>query len=105
MPSECWPLQEELKGNRDIPPTLVEICQELHMHFTGSAEGLMPEEVAKMVNILEIAVKHWKPAKARWNKYDEAILNIVKITLEEYNNSWWKEFIDERNMVSGTRLE
>jgi hypothetical protein len=101
MPKECWVLQDKLKNNIELfgrsntnyntgfRPGLLEICQELHEYTTGSSDVLDFDHKTRdlIVKILETAVDNWEPAspKVSWKDYDDAVLNIVKITLKEYH--------------------
>ena len=88
MPQECWALQDKLvEGSENIRPTLLEICQDLHMYNTGSCDSLHYDKEVRdlMVYILETALNHWvHGSKSRWKAYDDAVLHIVQVTLNEY---------------------
>lgn len=85
MPSECWALQDELAEPNRCRPTLPELCQSLHEFMSGSSPDMDVATEVKIVHILEVASTNWAPtAHSKCEEYDNAVLNLIKVTLKEY---------------------
>jgi len=72
----------------DQGETLLDVCLETHMATTGASDMMgddMMDDEWKVRNrrILETAVENWTPSSPRHLRFDNAVLEIVKATLEE----------------------
>jgi hypothetical protein len=81
MPKECWELQATINPDRGTM-TLPEICQELHEMTTGSMD-CDPKIRDKYIQILALAKVFWVPEPDFTKHYDDAVLNLIEVTLDE----------------------
>lgn len=75
MPSNTRVLQEG--------KTLLDICLELHMSNTGASDVLTENDITKYLDILITATLCWEEGLKQWKDFDDAVLNLVKITTRE----------------------
>ncbi len=71
---------------RDAKPSLgiLEVCQELHMSRTGSADPLSDEMRVAMRTWLSSRLQLWRPSVGeQWRPYDEGIRSLIAATLAE----------------------
>ena len=62
---------------------LLNICLELHMSNTGSSDALNSEQRSFLVNILKQAIIDWTEGSDKTKKFDNAVLYLIQITLQE----------------------
>jgi hypothetical protein len=61
---------------------LPEICLIVHMYNTGSGP-ISLEEYEEYRETLQIAVDNWKEERAENKLFDDAVLNLINVTLKE----------------------
>lgn len=77
-------------------PSILEICIELHQNATGSADYLSTKQYDEYYHFLVNKIKNWKPGLEMCKRFDDAVLELAKATLEECN----KYFAPEKNHES-----
>lgn len=78
--------------------TLLDICINTHMALLGSADPLTLIELQRNTEILQKAVDHWQPGRTSSKRFDDAVLELCRATLEELANERHriaKEWINE----------
>ena len=76
-------MQIEAQQLMDQGETLLDVCLETHMATTGASDMMDDEWKVRNRRILETAVENWTPSSPRHLRFDNAVLEIVKATLEE----------------------
>lgn len=85
-----WPNHDGYENR--TPYTVLEIVDQVHSHTMGSCEQLDEEWVAFLVRCLNELVTNWQPpSAASWN-FDNAMLQLVRLTIEDYNARYGDEF-------------
>lgn len=59
---------------------ILDVCEALHGHVTGSGDALAPDVVADHVAWLSSRVMHWMPSA---NSYDTAVLALAMAAIAE----------------------
>ena len=76
-------MPQEAQALMDNDETLLDICLETHMATTGASDMLDDEWMVRNRRVLEIAVENWTPSSPRHLRFDNAVLELIKATLEE----------------------
>lgn len=66
---------------------LLNICLELHMSNTGSSDVIGFTKKIFLVTILEQALEEWKEGPTSSKPFDDAVKNLIEITIKEYKDS------------------
>ena len=66
--------------------TLLDVCMESHMSYTGSSDPLPENELRRNVSVLQTAINHWKPGLLRSKRFDDAVLELCLATIAEVEN-------------------
>ena len=84
MPKEA----RERQGISTEWHSLLDICLMVHMHSEGSSDELTPEQYEYHKETLATALNHWEPSHPRSKKFDDAVRNLIQVTLDEANGDW-----------------
>lgn len=63
--------------------SVLEACEELHMHQTGASDVLDDSGVAARIAYLQMRLDNWMPSPHHSLAYDEAVRHLIRITLAE----------------------
>lgn len=63
---------------------VVDLCEYVHTHLSGSAQGLSTAFLAGCVDELRLRLSKWKAPHPRWQRYDDAVKSLVEATIAEW---------------------
>lgn len=63
--------------------SILEMCLDLHMHNTGASDPLPPATYGEYFHYLCNKVQAWLPSHDGTKQFDDAVLNLVKVTIAE----------------------
>jgi hypothetical protein len=67
----------EQQRNRTLP----EICMHVHMATTGASDPY--DEYHNDIELLQWALEEWREGPAFKARFDDAVKNLIKVTVEE----------------------
>jgi len=69
---------------RKVCPNVLQMCLDVHMATCGSSD-CDPHKQKIDVYLLESILKEWEPSPPFTMEFDEAVKNLIKITVKEWN--------------------
>lgn len=76
MPKESRELMNEGEN-------LLTICLDLRMSNSGAADPLIDSCKERYIKILKKAIRFWESGPEKFKRFDNAVLELCKATLEE----------------------
>ena len=83
MPKEARGRQYRTRYDQTKFRSLLDICLDVHMHTQGSSDELAPQEYEYEKETLAIALNNWKEGLPRSKAFDDAVKNLIQLTLNE----------------------
>jgi len=86
---------------------IFDVCQEIHMHTTGSSDCVHPVDVDKFSKWLKMRLESWSVSVGcRWHEFDEVARKLCVEALKEWSKykkemgyppydtppEWWKKY-------------